>query len=552
MDDWKYLLVISAGAIMVLHKAYSQFESPLKVDKDQRYTVLNEVEIRDLTPERVFRFGRWVYVGIFILVYLLGLQVWDVVESLTDKDLTLVESGAQGAVPLEEDGFWLDRAGYGRPIYIASAVISLLSVGALAKYERSLRAFAHRQAGIPDNIYRVTGRLSRLPYADIVRSQPSRRLLRFNQRLREIERAKGPERIAIDKNLVDRIREDLSAVDLLAGPVVEDQFSQTFHLDKVRLLGNLLDAQRIEIQAIDAEIATLVAEGDGLFKFESRVERAKNNLQALFAVLYLKDSGSTFESANAATKTIIDGIRSPTTDYAVSSVTLAALATLLAGIFISFFVGFHFYAVAAGVECPNLIACDRAHLAFVGDRSIRIYLESAAVFATAAAFTTVRRRSAIEMRLWDDWSLNRPPVPRLVRSALVPALLSAGAIGVVLYLERFYDLFDPSAFPRIDLGALVAGNVAFLLLAALAGFFTSLCVTVIADKHKTLSLRAVVAIAVVFALLIFLVAFVVLVVSYGFAWSRALQDTLDYLFLALVFLGTFAVWIDLSDAEPRS
>lgn len=549
MDDWKYLLVIAAGAIMVLHKAYSQFESPLDVDKDQRYTVLNDVEIRSLTSDSVFRFGRWVYVAIFIIVYVLGLQVWDVVESLTDKNPTAVESGPQGALALEEEGFWLDREGYGRPIYIASALISLLTVGALASYERSLRAFAHRQAGIPDNIYRVTGRLSRAPYADIVGALPSRRQRRFDQRLAGgLEQLPETDRGAIE-GPVEQIRADLGAIDLLTPPVLGDEFGKTFQLDKVKVLDALRDVQRTEMQAIDAEIGALVIEGDGLDKFASRVDRAKNNLQALFAVLYLKDSASKFEDAGPATRKIIDHVRNRAPDYAVSSITLAVLATLLAGIFIAFFVGFHFYAVAAGVTCEGLLNCDRSHLAFVGDRSIRIYLEAAAVFAAAAAFTTYRRRTMIEMRVWEDWPFRQPPVPRLVRSAMVPALLSVAAIGIVLYLETVYDLFEPgsSALPRVDLGDLIAGNAAFLLLAALAGFFTSLSVTVIADKHDALSLPAVVAVAFGFASLIFLVALVVLVVNHGFDWGKALRDALDYLLLALVFLVTFAASIDLSE-----
>jgi len=553
MSDWRYLIVVAAGAIMVWHQAFSQFETPLKVDQDQRYPILNEVEIKDLTSDSVYRLGRLVYLLIFLVVYFIGLQVWDVVESISSQDATSVESGAQGPVPGEPEALWLDREGFGRPIYIAGALISLLSVGALAKYERSLRAFAHRRAGIPDNIYRVTGRLSRVPYADIAQSHPSRRVIKFNTRLKELERQKDPDRTGPDKNLVERIRQDLTAIDVLAPAVIEDQYSRTWRLERVRLLDKLKERQREEMHTLATEMGALTGDEDAFYRFSMSTERIKNNLQALFAVLYLKDADSKFESANAPTMSVIQGIRGGTLDYAVSSVVLSILATLFLGAFVTFFIGFLFYDVALGQMCPTLRRCDPRHLSFVGDRSLRMYLEVAAVLSTAAIVTAARRRSMVEARNWEDWNFNQPPIPRLVRAALAPASLAALAIGVVIYLEAIYDNYAPgvSPFATFDTGALLIANVPFLLVAAITGFLTSLCVLVIADMHKRLKWYKSLFVSLVFALLIFLSALVVFVIVYRFNMAWTLRDALDYLLLSAIFLGAFAIFIERSEAPAR-
>ena len=116
MSEWSYLIVVAAGAVMVWHHAFSHFETPLRIDEDRRYPILNEVEIKDLTSDNVYRFGRWTYIAIFLIAYAIGLQVWDVVESIGSGNPTSQESGPQGAVPGETEAFFLDREGYGRPI----------------------------------------------------------------------------------------------------------------------------------------------------------------------------------------------------------------------------------------------------------------------------------------------------------------------------------------------------------------------------------------------------------------------------------------------------
>ena len=88
MSEWSYLIVVAAGAVMIWHHAFSHFEAPLRVDEDQRYPILNEVEIKDLTSDSVYRFGRWTYIAIFLIAYAIGLQVWDVVESISSGNPT--------------------------------------------------------------------------------------------------------------------------------------------------------------------------------------------------------------------------------------------------------------------------------------------------------------------------------------------------------------------------------------------------------------------------------------------------------------------------------
>lgn len=548
MSDWSYLVVVAAGVIMIWQQAFSQFETPLKVDQNHRYPILNEVEIKDLTSDSVYRYGRWIYIVIFLILYIVGLQVWDIVESINSDGLTSQESGPQGAVPGETAAFFLDREGYGRPIYIASALISLISVGALSKYERSLRAFAHRQAGIPDNIYRVTGRLSRAPYAEIAKGQPTLRVRKFNAKLNDLDKL-APAGLAIsDENVIGNIRQHLIAIDLLEPAVVGDQFSATFQLNKVHLLGKLIEREREEMIALSNEISALTGEEDAFHRLSASTERAKNNLQAMFAVLYLKDSDSKFESANAPTKDIIKRIKSDGPDHAVSSAYLAIFTTLFLGAFGAFFIGYASLKVAADQSCDNLMGCDPRHLSFVANRSLPTYLEGVAILSAAALTATIRRRNMVEARNWEEWNFNQAPIPRLVQAAIAPAILGTLAFAGVIFLERVYGnmalLLPPFDF---NFARLIAFNIPFLIVAVIVSFLTSLCVIVVSDMHLRLTWLKSLTISLAFVLLIFLSALAVLSVAYGFTKEDVMAPVLDYFLLSSIFLGAFTLAIERSE-----
>jgi hypothetical protein len=180
-------------------------------------------------------------------------------------------------------------------------------------------------------------------------------------------------------------------------------------------------------------------------------------------------------------------------------------------------------------------------------------LEAAAILSTAAMLTAIKRRNMVEARNWDEWNFNQPPIPRLVRAALAPAALGTFAIAVVLFLERVYDnfvlqipLFD------IDIAKLATINVPFLIVAAITGFLSSLCVLVVADMHTRLTWYKSLLASLLFALLIFLSALAVFAVANGFVMQLTKPLALDYLLLSTIFLGAFAIFIERSEVPARA
>ncbi|WP_299770197.1 hypothetical protein [uncultured Tateyamaria sp.] len=170
-----------------------------------------------------------------------------------------------------------------KPILVSAAIVSALSIGLFSPIERGMRSYAHWIAAIPRGVYHVIGSLKRANYAAIS------------------HRTKGPLETALNESLAEdqasetnagilrEIRESLKTIDVLYASVLESSRDQIFAVHKHRPIETLIEKMEGEYEQVRSALV-----GDGLNEgnieaVHMKAGRLRNNIQALFALLFIRN-----------------------------------------------------------------------------------------------------------------------------------------------------------------------------------------------------------------------------------------------------------------------
>ena len=539
-----FVLLILFGAFIVGRQAAITFDQPLEIDFQHRFKILNKVQVRALTNESVYRRGRKVYVAMYLLAYAFLLFFWDLIAAQSVSGTPT--AGDQGGVPFDtgQEVFYLDREGAARPIYVATLLIGFLSVGGGRWFERSVRRFAHARAGVPDNIYIVTGRLDRF-LRRLKRQKPGQMLKKYRAALASFGDFEP------EKDDDELVQASLQEIDLLRRSASKsgDHLSLTWNLSKMREAESLLASQEDHLQTLEIKLNHLAPDHTAIREFASAAAEQAENLRGVFSVLFLKEGRPDHESAPEPTATILRGVKLHERDFhSFVNVIAAAVALVLA--FPAILVVYLQFLVPEG-ECTMQfdLLCNREHVLLALRMTFFFWLAYGALFIGVGALTLFFRKIRWESDNWEGVSFTeKSPISRYTVAAILPWLAAVLLFSMALFLDSALLYFRPDEnwIAEINYEIAVWGNVKYVAHGAVGAALASLSILLICDTHDILKAKYTIGIGIGSALVISLIGFFFFLYSEG-ASDRSMREALNYFILATTYLLTFSIFAELSE-----
>ncbi|MFC0200720.1 hypothetical protein [Paracoccus rhizosphaerae] len=539
-----FILLILFGAFIVGRQAALTFDLPLEIDFRHRFKILNKVQVRALANGHVYRRGRKVYVGMYLLAYALLLFFWDVIAAQSANGT--LTAGDQGSVPINtgQEVFYLDREGSARPIYVATLLIGFLSVGGGKLFERSLRRFAHARAGVPDNIYIVTGRLDRFLRRQ-KRQKPGQMLAKYRAALTSYNDFKP------DKDDDDLIQASLQEVDLLSRSASKngDHLSLTWNLAKMREAEALLVLQEDHLQTLEMKLDDLTPDPSEIRKFASAAAEQAENLRGVFSVLFLKEGDPDHESAPEPTATILRGISVHERDYHSFLNVIAAPVALLLAFPAIFIVYLQFLVPEGQCTMQSEMLCNREHVLLALRKTFFFWLAYGALFIAVGALTLFFRKIRWESDNWEGLRFNeKSPASRYAAVGVLPWFAAVVLFSLAVFLDSSLIYFRPDAdwITDINYDIAVLGNIKYVAHGAVGAALASLAILLICDTHDALKAKYTIAVGIGSAIIIGTIGFFFFLYSEG-ATDRSLREALNYFILITAYLLVFSVTAEISE-----
>ncbi|MBP1850209.1 hypothetical protein [Rhizobium halophytocola] len=330
MDDLLYVGFILAGAATLVIEAYRNFNSVSARHPFELHPILKGVEVRNLCTSGEILFGFIWYAFFYLIAYaviLSSAEVYALVSNASTATKTIGAAGAEIGVdnPFIEGVISGASTDYSKPIIVSALIVSSLSLGAVRPIESTMRAIAHRFAGVPRGIYRVIENLQRkVDYARVMERHPNPLGGLFKAKISAIGQlnsndesahSKGrskkdmppsgatPVKWSIEKT---QITEMLQAVDCLrqvTNPVSRNLYFPLYNLEQLRSLSEKLDDQYYRLKSTISDLDRKVEKSEGDFRppedalLEERLAELineamlmKSNLMAYFAVLFVRNN----------------------------------------------------------------------------------------------------------------------------------------------------------------------------------------------------------------------------------------------------------------------
>ncbi|WP_118134699.1 hypothetical protein [Oceanicella sp. SM1341] len=525
--DIAYMAVVGAGALTLIVEALRQFSVPVNVHPHERYPILQGVELDTLCTKAELIRGLMFYVLIYLLIYaaLLGsAELYALVQAGEGR-----VKGPTGDIPGGSDGL-LGAGAYGKPFYVSAAIIAALSTGFFAPVERCIRSVAHRLADIPYGVYRVITRLHRVDYARIGTGYH----LPLTEAYARIAPAAG-DGSTRDALLADTVAA-LKTIDLVGPAVVGEYRDQLFAQTPVAALDSLLERVRGDVDGVTAALGTLSDAPDALQSFQQSVLRTRNNLLAVFALLFIRNdrsvAGAGGQNPTSEVIRAIESERDPALQSLAGAVMASGLLTVLStwGIYSAWASGAHQAGWFAAVMREGL---------WLGFATVLS-------FAACAGLALMVRESREERNRWKPWRLSRMPFLRFLGASLLPALAAVAACVVAGALE---DLVAAGTLTSAQLRDFLRDYGGFCALSFAFGIIIAFHVFLVVDLHERLPHLATLGIALVMAGIYALWALVVVASTYGTAQglSWQLREAALLGAPALIFFLAFAALMEWSE-----
>jgi hypothetical protein len=532
MESVSYLLMYFIGAGLILIEAHRQFTTTPVVERRGGYEILKDVSLDSLSPRHIYLRGFLFYNLIYLFIYILILGSWELGEWVVSAGNP--GAGAQGRLPFDvPDQSFLDREGIGRPIYVAAAMIALLSMPMCARLEQALRIWAHQLSGIPHSIYKEISRLNQLDLSQISAS--------IQADLQSALEARFP--AAEQSPQLAQVRSDVTQIDLLAPAVVGAVRDQVWQQEAVLELTALIEKERQNLETLRAQIgdATVALPVIAVAALEER-----KNVSALFAVLFTRNRGYPVPDRDKVTSAVVEQLRHRPRDYEVNGLVLALLATLVFGMFVGIPLEILFSSQQKAVPFGEVFAND------FSQRSSKVFqsvLTFVLVFGIALMFALTQRKSRLLEGRWAPYRFNQLPVLRFVVAAL-PSLMSAFAVGLVLPVAMLMVKLALTGQEMPDADGLKGTFVIaapYALVYGLLSLIMSAAVFLITDFHFRLPSHKTVAIGVSSAALVLLLHIFLLIPLTGGSFTQIIREAMPMFTAALLLLGFFAACLEWSE-----
>ncbi len=501
--DIAYWSIVCAGAVTLLIEAYRQFSSSDDIHTHDRYPILKDVDLDALCTSGELLRGFLTYASLYIGAYAVILgstEVFEVVagssgEAGSDEAIQNLVVGARdltqdsGAVVAPADTFDL-----GKPIFVSAAIIAALSMGIFAPIEKIVRSYAHWIAAIPRGVYRVISGLKRVDYHAIGKKSRSPMLEKFEEILVSFDKE------AINDEVLEDIRSSLKAHDVIQPAVTGQLRDQIFTAMMPTTLETLVEKQEKDNANLHEQLANLTDEPDKLQSFQVAAVRERNNMQALFSLLYIRNQKAVDTTlVKGPTVKVIERIqqdREPAY-HALSGAIFVMVLSVLILFPLTYYITL--YLLPDGLmrttgeirglalddplasEIPLRPTFDVA-MTFIRDETIIAFLQNVMVFFVCSSTALLSREASKEYGNWRDWTLNQVPFLRLFQHSVFPGV---AAVIICVLTKLFEYLITVEGAGNFD--DFVRGNWDFCLMNFVFGFSIAFALFVVVDQHKQLS-----------------------------------------------------------------
>lgn len=549
--DIAYLAIVGAGAVALAIEANRQFARPAEEFSYDRYPILRGVEPASLSTPGEHRRGYVFYILCYLAIYLL-LLASDTLRNLLAETATGQKVAGATGLGIEGEVAPFASSNLAMPIYLSAAIIALLSTGVAAKAELAVRGFAYRLAGIPRGVYRIITRLNQLKYADVVGEHGSALEWTFGERI------DGYASTPLTDELVDETREALRQIDLFAPSVTGAYGTRFWPRENVVTLDKLIQVQQASMSDLRTSLQALTP-ADDLQAFHLKALDTRNNLQALFAILFIRNKNVYLPSDHNPTAKIVKGLRqaerTPPLSHRLAAALLWFFALFLVASFLIDFGYQHWLANQGGLP-QSWHATLNAQARAGSVEAVFRALGAAVLFGSAAAVAVMVRENRLESEDWTgNWRLNQIPTMDFIRATAWPVIVALIAMFVWQFLsDAARSWFETGSFPTEQIiVAIVRSMVPFFFYYAPFAFVIALFVYVLADQHARLHASRTLLIGLGAAVIYGVVAVAAVGSTYGFPDGRDSEWTYKEMALqaapALFFFLALAILLEWSEGD---
>lgn len=499
-----YWAVVVAGAVTLLVEAYRQFTAPDDIHTHDRYPILKSVNLDDLCTSGELVRGFMTYASLYVGAYAVILgstEVFEIVaagagESGSDEAIQNLVVGARdfaedsGAVVAPADAFDL-----GKPIFVSAAIIAALSMGIFAPVEKIVRSYAHWIAAVPRGVYRVISGLKRVDYAKLGRRGRSPTLNDF-----DAKRASFPED-AIGAETLKDIHASLRAYDVVQPAVTGPLRERLFTAYMPSSLEALVAQQDKENDELNEALRNLTDDPGDLQRFQMLAAQACNNMQALFALLYIRNKKAADTSlVKGPTSQVIEQLQNDRDPayHALSGALFIMIIAVLILYPLTYWLtiygahpGFYYSCADLGLEPPRCMENGEnpalppfsTVLGFIRAETMLAAMQNFLIFLICSSTALLSREASQEYGHWRTWKLSAlPPFMKLFQHSLFPGVVAV-IICVIIKLIEYQVTVDVDG----SFNTFVRDNWQFCLMNFVFGFAIAVVLFLITDQHDNLS-----------------------------------------------------------------
>ena len=542
--DIAYWAVVVLGAVTLVIEAYRQFSVSVDIHPHDRYPILKDVDLDALCTTGELIRGFLMYVSLYIGAYatiLTSAEVFAAVADTAGEDAAAAASRIIGARDTSEDIKEIAEQAtafdLGKPIFVSATIIAALSIGIFAPVEKIMRSYAHWIAAIPRGVYRVISGLKRANFAQIGggRLGPLAEMYR--------DGTDGIAEGAIDVEVLNDTIASLRAIDAIQPAVLGTMRDQIFTAYMHNTIDALLEKQEKEYTEFRDALKLIKDEPAKLEELQPRAAILRNNMEALFALLYIRNQKTVETSRIKGTVArIIEHLqkdREPAFHAVSGAVFFVALSILI--IYPATYLLFFPKGAFANAEFFDTAKN------FIRSETVVAIVLNLLIFSICSSIALLTREASREYGRWKDWSLNQVPYLRLFQHAIFPGI-AAVIICAIAKLVEYLMAVQPEAH---SFSVFVDTNWRFCAMNFVFGFAVALIVFFVVDQHDALRAPSTVMVALSACFPYVVWAIFVQSLDTNFTSLPNLQWMIREVFLlafpAVVFALAFAILIELSE-----